>query len=59
LGEKNIVAIPESVNAKITPLLQAYEQTATSATIKGSLRKAGMDLDVRPCRSRFELLSGD
>jgi hypothetical protein len=36
----------DSVNAKVTTLVQADEQTATSSTISGCFRKAGMDLDV-------------
>jgi hypothetical protein len=44
-----------SVNAQITQLLQAYEQAATSATIRGSFRKAGMDLDVRALPFRIRM----
>jgi hypothetical protein len=36
----------DSVNAQITKLIQAFEQTATSATIRGAFRKAGLELDV-------------
>jgi hypothetical protein len=44
----------ESVEGAITKLLQAYEQTATSATIRGSFRKAGLEANVttRPFRIR-------
>jgi hypothetical protein len=36
----------DPVNAQITKRIQAYEQGATCAPIRGSFRKAGMDLDV-------------
>jgi hypothetical protein len=36
----------DSVNNHITTLLQTYEQTATSATIKRSFRMAGLGLNV-------------
>jgi hypothetical protein len=45
-----------SVNAQITQLLQAYEQAATSATIMGSFRKAGMDLDVTALPFRIRIV---
>jgi hypothetical protein len=47
------------VNGKITKLVQAYEQTAISFTIRGSFRMAGMNLDVtiRHGHSEFELSS--
>jgi hypothetical protein len=32
----------DSANDHITKLIQAYEQTATSSTIRGSFRRAGM-----------------
>jgi hypothetical protein len=35
-----------SVNATITKFVQAYEQAATSSTIRRSFQKAGTDLDV-------------
>jgi hypothetical protein len=46
----------DSVNAQLTKLIQAYEQTATSSTIRGSFRKAGLCLDVtaQPFRIRVE-----
>jgi hypothetical protein len=34
------------VKTQNTKLVQAYQQTATSSTIRGLFRKAGMDLDV-------------
>jgi hypothetical protein len=45
----------DSVSPQVTKLVQAYEQTATSSTIKGSFQKAGMDLDVttQPFRIRI------
>jgi hypothetical protein len=36
----------DSVNVQIATLIQAYGQTVTLSTIKGHLKKAGMDLDV-------------
>jgi hypothetical protein len=45
-----------SVNAQITQLLQAYEQAATSATIRGSFRRAGMDLDVTALPFRIRIV---
>jgi hypothetical protein len=45
-----------SVNAQITQLLQAYEQAATSVTIRGSFRKAGMDLDVTALPFRIRIV---
>jgi hypothetical protein len=44
-----------SVNAQITKLVQAYEQTATSSSSRGSFKKVGMDLDItaRPFRIRI------
>jgi hypothetical protein len=44
-----------SVNDQITKLVQAYEQTATSGTIRGSFRKAGLipNSSVRPFRLEF------
>jgi hypothetical protein len=36
----------ESVNAQITKLIQAYEQTATASTIRGSFRKAELEHDI-------------
>jgi hypothetical protein len=36
----------DSVNAQISKLIQAYGQTATSSTIRGSFRKAGLEHDV-------------
>jgi uncharacterized protein (DUF1786 family) len=35
-----------SLNAYITTLISAYEQTATSSTIRGSFRKAGIQQDI-------------
>jgi hypothetical protein len=35
-----------SVNLHITQLLQPHQQAATSPTIRGSFRKAGLDVDV-------------
>jgi hypothetical protein len=45
----------DSVNAQITKLVQAYEQTVTSSTIRRSFAKAGIDLDVaaQPFRIRI------
>jgi hypothetical protein len=45
-----------SVNAQIMQLLQADEQAATSATIRGSFRKAGMDLDVTTLPFRIRII---
>jgi hypothetical protein len=45
-----------SVNAQITQLPQAYEQAATSATIRGSERKTGMDLDATTLRFRIRIV---
>jgi hypothetical protein len=44
----------ESVNAQITKLIQANEQTATSGTIRGVFRKAGLETDTstRPFKIR-------
>ena len=44
----------DSVSAHITKLIQAYEQTATSSTIRGSFRKAGLEHDIttRPFKLR-------
>jgi hypothetical protein len=36
----------DSINAHITKLLQAYEQTTTSSKIRGSFRKAGFESDI-------------
>jgi hypothetical protein len=36
----------DSNDAQITKLIQTYEQTATSSTIKGSFRKAGRQPDT-------------
>jgi hypothetical protein len=36
----------ESVNAQITKLIQAYEQTATSGTIRGAFRKAVLEMNT-------------
>jgi hypothetical protein len=36
----------DSVNAQITKLMRAYQQTATSPTIRGSFRKAGLEHDI-------------
>jgi hypothetical protein len=40
----------DSVNARMTTLIQADEQTATSSTIGGSFRKAGLEhgITIRP-----------
>jgi hypothetical protein len=45
-----------SVEDQITKLVRAYEQTATSATIRGSFRKAGMvpDTSERPFKLVFD-----
>jgi hypothetical protein len=45
-----------SVHAQITQLLQAYEPAATSATIRGSFGKAGMDLDVTALPFRIRIV---
>jgi hypothetical protein len=44
----------DSVKAQVTKLIQAYEQTATSSTIRGSFRKAGYEHDTatRPFKLR-------
>jgi hypothetical protein len=44
----------DSVSAQITKLIQAYEQTATSSTIRGSFRKAEFEHDTatRPFKLR-------
>jgi hypothetical protein len=36
----------DSVNAHITKLIREYEQTATSSTIRGSIRKAGLEHEI-------------
>jgi hypothetical protein len=36
----------DSLNADITKLIQVYEQTATSSTLRGSFRKAGLENDI-------------
>jgi hypothetical protein len=45
-----------SVNEQITKMIQAPEQTATSGTIKGSFRRAGMipDTTTRPLKIRID-----
>jgi hypothetical protein len=45
-----------SMNYQIFKLIQAYEQTATSLTIRGSFRKAGLSSNtkVRPFRLQFD-----
>jgi hypothetical protein len=45
----------ESVNDEITKLIQAYQQTATSKTIRGSFRRAGLapDTSTHPFRLTF------
>jgi hypothetical protein len=45
----------KSANEQITKLLQAYEQTATSATIRGSFQKAGLWLNVTVSPFRIEV----
>jgi hypothetical protein len=37
----------DSVNAHISKLIQAYEQTATPSTIRGSFWKAGLEHDIK------------
>jgi hypothetical protein len=44
------------VNAQISQLLQGYEHAATSATIRGSLRKAGMNLDITTLPVRIRIV---
>jgi hypothetical protein len=46
----------DSMNDQITKLVHAYEQTATSITIRGCFRKAGLypDIGSRPCKLRFD-----
>jgi hypothetical protein len=46
----------ESMNDQITKLIQAYEQTATSMTIRGSFRRAGLcpDMGSRPFKLRID-----
>jgi hypothetical protein len=36
----------DSVNDPITKIIQAYEQTTTSSTIRGSVHRAGMGRNV-------------
>jgi hypothetical protein len=36
----------DSVKAQISKLIQTHEQTAASSTIRGSLRKAGLEYEV-------------
>jgi hypothetical protein len=36
----------DSVKGQVTKLIQAYEQTATSSTMRGSFRKAGFEHDT-------------
>jgi hypothetical protein len=45
-----------SVNEQITKMIQAYEQTATSGTIRGSFPRAGMisDITTRPFKIRVD-----
>jgi hypothetical protein len=45
-----------SVNTQIIQLLQASEQAATSATIRGSFEKAEMDLDVTTLPFRIRIV---
>jgi hypothetical protein len=44
----------DSVKGQVTKLIQAYEQTATSSTIRGSFRKPGFEHDTatRPFKLR-------
>jgi hypothetical protein len=44
----------DSVRGQVTKVIQAYEQTATLSTIKGSFRKAGLEHDTgtRPFKLR-------
>jgi hypothetical protein len=46
----------DSVNEQITKMIQAYEQTATSGTIRGPFRKAGMipNTTTRPFKIRID-----
>jgi hypothetical protein len=46
----------KTMNHQIFRLIQAYEQTATSLTIKGSFRKAGLSANTRviPFRLQFD-----
>jgi hypothetical protein len=46
----------DSVNDQMTKLVQAYEQTATSMTIRPSFGKAGLVLDtsLRPLKLRLD-----
>jgi hypothetical protein len=39
----------DSINDPITKIVQAYEQTTTSSTIRGSVHRAGMGRDVTSC----------
>jgi hypothetical protein len=45
-----------SVREQITTLIQAYKRTATSATIRGSFRRAGLCpmSEIRPVRLEFD-----
>jgi hypothetical protein len=36
----------DSVNARISKMIQAYAQTATSSTIRGSFHRAGLEHDI-------------
>jgi hypothetical protein len=47
----------DSVNAQITKLVQAHEQTATSSTIKGFLGRQECISTLRHNHSGFEVLS--
>jgi hypothetical protein len=46
----------DSVDDQISKLVQAYQQTGTSSTIRGSFRQAGMvpDTPVRPFKLAFK-----
>jgi hypothetical protein len=46
----------DSISEQILKLVQAYEQTATSITVRGSFRRGGLspDLGSRPFKMRFD-----
>jgi hypothetical protein len=46
----------DSVNAQISTLIQTYEQTATSSTIRRSLRKAGLEQEVTARSFKLEVV---
>jgi tRNA(Ser,Leu) C12 N-acetylase TAN1 len=45
----------DSVRAQVSKLIQAYEQTATSSTIRGSFRRAELEHDTTRRSFRLEV----